>query len=344
MIESTPDFNNFLKVFSHQPLEKPVLFEFFLNEDLYSYLAGKDMKTAESNLDKLKIILTAFHKAGYDYATVPSTYTDTLWFHKNEVDQIESKSLNEGFVITDRNDFEQYNWPDPEAGDYTIYEDLGKHLPDGMKLIASGPGGVLENVTELVGFDRMCFMIFENEPLAKDIFDAVGSRLLKFYELVSSYDSVGALIVNDDWGFKSQLMLSPDMMRKFVFPWHRKMVDAIHESGKPAILHSCGNLSEVMEEVIKDMKFDGKHSFEDIITPVEEAYDLWGDRIAILGGIDMDFLARSTPEIIRDRAEKLLEQTNDKGGFALGSGNSIPDYIPWENYFSMTSVVNKVNL
>ncbi|MFC2124417.1 uroporphyrinogen decarboxylase family protein [Bacteroidota bacterium] len=341
MEKINPDFNNFLKVFSFQPLEKPVLFEFFLNEDLYSYLAGKDIKAAEDNLEKLKIIIQAFYKADYDYATVPSTYTDTLWFHKDEVNQIESKSLNEGFVISDREGFEKYDWPDPEDGYYDIYNDLDIFLPAGMKLIASGPGGVLENVIELVGFERLCFMIYEDEDLAKDIFDAVGSRLLKFYKLVSSYDPVGALIVNDDWGFKSQTMLSTDMMRKFVFPWHKKMTEAIHSAGKPAILHSCGNLMEVMEDVIEDMKFDGKHSFEDIITPVEEAYNLWGDRIALMGGIDMDFLARSTPEKIRERAEKLLELTKNKGGYALGSGNSIPDYIPWDNYFSMISVVNK---
>jgi len=335
-----PDFKNFLKAFSHEPLEKPVLFEFFLNEDLYSHLAGKDIRQAENNLEKLKILVQAFYKAGYDYATVPSTYTDTLWFHKHDVDQIESKSWNEGFVISNRNDFENYAWPDPEEGDYEIFGQLGDFLPQGMKLIGSCPGGVLENVIEMVGFERLCYMVFEDEDLTKDIFDAVGSRLVRFYELISRYDSVGALIVNDDWGFKSQTMLSTEMMRKFVFPWHRKMVEVIHDAGKPAILHSCGNLMEVMEDVIEDMKFDGKHSFEDEITPVEEAYKLWGDRIAIMGGIDMDFLARSTPDKIRKRAEQLLELAKEKGGYALGSGNSIPEYIPWENYFAMISAVN----
>ncbi len=334
-----PDFNNFLKIFSHEILEKPVLFEFFLNEELYSFLAGEDITKADNNLEKLKIIIQAFFKAGYDYATVPSSYTDTLWFHKKEVDQKESKSLNEGFVISDREDFEIYNWPDPEEGYYNIYDDLGDHVHQGMKLIASGPGGVLENVIELVGFDRLCFMIYEDEELVIDIFDAVGSRLVEFYRLVSSYDPVGALIVNDDWGFKTQTMLSTDMMRKFVFPWHKKMVEVIHATGKPAILHSCGNLMDVMDDVIEDMKFDGKHSFEDTITPVEDAYGLWGERIAILGGIDMDFLTRSSPDKIKERADRLIAMTKARGGFALGSGNSIPEYIPWENYFAMISAV-----
>ncbi len=91
------------------------------------------------------------------------------------------------------------------------------------------------------------------------------------------------------------------------------------------------------------MKLDGKHSFEDGIYPVEEAFDWWHERIAIMGGIDMDFLARKTPGKVYQRAIKLLEQTSHKGGFALGSGNSIPEFIPMENYMAMLRAASDFN-
>ncbi len=210
-----------------------------------------------------------------------------------------------------------------------------------MKFIVSGPGGLLENVIDLVGFENLCFMIYEDEDLVKAIFDSVGSRLLRFYEICSSLVPVGALIVNDDWGFKTQTILSPETLRQFVFPWHKKMVEAIHENGKYAILHSCGNLSAVIDDVVDDMKYDAKHSYEDTILPVEQAYELWHSRIAILGGIDMDFLVRSSPELIRERSEKILMQTQSFA-YALGSGNSIPAYVPIENYKSMISAVQHI--
>ncbi len=59
-----------------------------------------------------------------------------------------------------------------------------------------------------------------------------------------------------------------------------------------------------MEDIICDMKFDGKHSYEDNIIPVEEAYRRWGGRIAILGGIDVDFLIRSECGVVRNAAER----------------------------------------
>jgi len=122
-----------------------------------------------------------------------------------------------------------------------------------MKIIASGPGGVLENAIMLVGYERLCMMVLTDPQLAFDIFENVGRRLVRFYELCLRHDAVGAIIGNDDWGFKSQTMLAPDDMRRFVFPWHKQIVEAAHAAGKPAILHSCGCLTSVMDDVIDDM-------------------------------------------------------------------------------------------
>ena len=78
-------------------------------------------------------------------------------------------------------------------------------------------------------------------------------------------------------------------MRRFVFPWAKRIVEAMHAGGRPVSLHSCGYMADVFEDIIVDMGFDGKHSYEDTILPVEDSYIRWGGRIAIMGGIDMDF-------------------------------------------------------
>ena len=124
-------------------------------------------------------------------------------------------------------------------------------------------------------------------------------------------------------------------MREFIIPWYRRMVELIHKAGRPALLHSCGNLKLLWNDIIDDLKSDGKHSYEDTIMPVEKAYEKYGSRIAILGGIDVDFLCRSTPEQILNRCRAMLDQTMSRGGYALGSGNSITDYIPPENFDAM---------
>lgn len=336
MEKRQPDFENLLHVLYKQKPGRPTLFEFFLNKDLYESLADWDVRTKNNELRDLLVIISACKNAGYDYATIPTSYTNTIKFSKKHSDEKESKSLNDGYVITDEESFDSYPWPDPETGNYEIYDKLEPELPNGMKLIACGPGGVLENAIELTGYENLCILSLTNETLIQKIFDEIGSRLLRYYEIVSTFSSVGALICNDDWGFKTQTLFDPEMLRRFVFPWHKKIVDAIHAMNKPAILHSCGNRSEIMEDIIEVMKYDGLHSFEDVISPVETEWKKFHERIAILGGIDMDFLSKATPDGIQKRAKNLLALTAKEGSYALGSGNSISKYIPIENFQAMT--------
>ena len=337
--KTIPDFNQLIKVFNRQTPDRPVLFEYFMNGDLFSYVCGKPFAELTNNEERIKMIIRSFYLLGYDYATIPARYLDSFSFESPDHRKKETVSLNDGTVIMDRSSFDSYKWPDPETGNYHLLNDLAEYLFDGMKFIVPGPGGVLENVIYLVGYENLCFMIFKDEKLTEDIFNAVGSRLLRFYEIAGSFSSVGALIVNDDWGFKTQTMFSPETLRQYVFPWQKKIVEAIHKNGKYAVLHSCGNIVAVIDDIVYDMKFDAKHSFEDNIIPVEKAYGLWNDKIAIVGGIDMDFLVRANPVKIKTRSKSMLEQTGSKG-YALGSGNSIPPYVPIENYLAMVDAVN----
>ncbi len=333
------DFEQLARVLRRETPDRPVLFEYFVNADLISFFNNRPFELAITPEDKIRDIIGFFHKAGYDYATIPSRYFGGFSFTTADHEKKATVSLNEGSVITDRNSFEKYNWPNPEQGDFGLLDKMASELNDGMKFVISAPGGLFENVTSLVGFENLCFMLYEDEELSKAIFDAVGSRLLRFYEICSSVSTVGALIVNDDWGFKTQTMIPPEMLRELVFSWHKKIVEAIHQNRKFAILHSCGNLEAVMDDVVDELKYDAKHSFEDAIIPVEDFWQKWHSKIAVVGGIDLDFLTRKTPVEILMRSRKILELTSLKA-YALGSGNSIPGYVPVENYLAMIAAAS----
>jgi len=336
-----PDFINILKILKKEKPERETLFEFIICEEICKQLAGYE-ENSSNLLPYIKMLITAYLNAGYDFFPIGTWLIDILKFPRGESHEELSRSQNEGALITDWESYEKYQWPNPNSYDYDIYKQIGNLLSDGMKLIACGPGGVLENATDIVGYENLCIISLTDEALTKEICDSIGSRLLTHYENVSSIEAVGAIIGNDDWGFKTQTMFSTDMLRKFIFPWHKKFVEAAHRNNKPAILHSCGNLSEVMGDVTNELKYDGKHSFEDQIISVEEAYDTWGESISILGGIDVDFIVRSSPELIYKRSKEMLERAQDKGGFALGSGNSITNYVPFENYLAMIKAAKDI--
>ena len=329
-----PDFNNLLKVLNGEEPHRFTLFEFLINDEFDRRLPGED-SIPEHTVDKLIMRAKGFQRAGYDYCTLHASDFNFPTRASNHGKS--TMSVNDAAVIFDRKTYDEYQWLNPEDFDTSRVETVGKALPHGMKLIVFGPGGVLENVMTLVGYEGLCMMMADDEELLQQIFNDVGSRLLKYYEIALEYDAVGACISNDDWGFNTQTMLSPADMRKFVFPWHKKIADAVHKAGKPIFLHSCGKLDAVYDDIINDMKFNGKHSYEDNIQPVEEAYDKLKGRIAVMGGLDMDYVCRKTPKEIYERACNMLQKTKAIGGYALGTGNSIPNYVPWENYLSMIS-------
>jgi uroporphyrinogen decarboxylase len=327
-----PDFGNLLAVLRREKPARPTLFEFFRNPRIDARLAGYPLIASGPDANTQRFMIDSFCRCGYDYATLS---VPGFAFDYGQVEKARTRSLNQGNPITDRESFRKYTWPDPEAADLTSLDRAASHLRPGMKIVAMGPAGTLEGVVRLVGYDRLCYLLADDEGLAGDLFEAVGSRLVRYYERVAAHPTVGALISNDDWGFKSQTMLSPRDMRRFVFPWHKRIVEVVHAAGKPAILHSCGNLESVMDDVIEYMGFDGKHSFEDVILPVEQAYDKYGGRIAILGGIDVDYLCHAAPEQIYRRSQAMLRRAEKRGGYALGSGNSIPDYVPDQGFLAM---------
>lgn len=236
-------------------------------------------------------------------------------------------------TIANRADFDAYAWPQPENIDPSPLERLAERLPSGMKVISSF-SGVLENVMWLLGYEPFGMALYEDPALVKDMFDAVGSRIVAFFEKCVEHEVVGAIVMGDDMGFNTQTMVAPDALREFMFPWHARIVEAAHRKGKPAILHSCGNLNEVMDDIIA-CGWDAKHSYEDSVTPVWEAKERWGDRIAVLGGFDMDKLCRVDLEEVRKHTVYLMERCSPDGGWALGTGNSVADYIPMENFLTM---------
>ena len=110
---------------------------------------------------------------------------------------------------------------------------------------------------------------------------------------------------------------------------------AIHSSGKPFLLHSCGCIFDVMDEMIAS-GIDAKHSNEDAIAPYDEWISRYGKRIGLFGGIDTDLLCRMSPdniyEYVLESASRFRATAN---GYALGSGNSIPEYVPADGYLAM---------
>ncbi len=245
--------------------------------------------------------------------------------------------------ITSRESFERYPWPDVAIFDFFEFEYIDSHLPEGMGLITSHGGGIFEHVSWLMSYEGLCLALYDDPALVRAVTDRVGDILLKFYSHLLQMDNVIAILQGDDMGFKTAPLIAPDHLRTYFIPWHKRFAELTHQRGIPYFLHSCGNVMSLMDDLIGVVGIDGKHSFEDVVLPVEEFQARFGDRIAVLGGLDINILAGKPEDDVRRKTRTLIETCGGRGRYAVGSGNSIPSYVPVENFLAMVDETHKCN-
>lgn len=96
-----------------------------------------------------------------------------------------------------------------------------------------------------------------------------------------------------------------------------------------------------MDILINDVGVDAIHSFEDASYPVIKTKEEWGNKTGIIGGVDIDKLVRLDEISLRKYIKDILDICTQNGRYVCGSGNSICNYIPVEDYLIMLDVVSK---
>ena len=346
-VEITPDWEELVSCIERKTTPRRVHpIELFIDAEVqesicqtYGLLSGLDTLDPAFALQR-QTVLQRF--LGYDYV---SCGLENVAFGLTRIGTSDTAGLpREGgrqFMeehrgpITSWQEFEAYPWPDVEAATSQALDWYEDHLPEDMCVIGASGGHFCELLTWLMGYESLCFALYDQ----RDLVSALAQRILglarQVTERVLTFDRVKLLWGSDDMGFRSGTLISPADLREFVLPGHKELAQMCHQAGRPYLLHSCGNLSEIMDDLIDDVRIDGKHSFEDTIETVIEQKAAIGGRVSLLGGIDMDFLCRATEEQVRTRVRQTLAACMPGGGYCLGTGNTVANYLPVANYVAM---------
>jgi uroporphyrinogen decarboxylase len=357
-----PDFENLRRTILRQGPPGPVpFFELFADPGMVEAVLDEkfpvnlhryiEEPTLEPEADELAGLMKSLemyvrfcYEMGYDYVFMVTGFSvrrsfkvaaDTAgaqnWLDGQRYWQDESSGPIQSWA-----DFEAYPWPKPEELNHLALEFVNRILPEGMKIAAFGYGGIFENSSWLMGLEPFSYALHDQPDLVEAICERVGELATATAAYAATIDNVAMMFLSDDLGFFSGTLVSPAVIRRYITPHYKKIAEATHRAGNLVVLHSCGNVYKLMDDFIDDVGIDAKHSYEDKILPVEEAYRRWGDRVAVLGGVDMDLLGRGTEEQVRARVRQILEVCGVKGtGYALGSGNTAANYIPVQNYLAM---------
>jgi uroporphyrinogen decarboxylase len=240
-------------------------------------------------------------------------------------------------VIRSWEDFEKFPWETPgKYIDEYLYnlDVISKILPDGMKIGISGT--FFEEPLEWIfGFENLFYLMSDNPELVAEVYSKVGKIIYDFYNAAIGHESVGGIFHADDLGYKNATLISVKDLEKLVFPWFKKYSYLAHTQRKPFFLHCCGKKSEIMDILIDDVQIDGIHSFEDASYPVKNYLSAWGNRVGIMGGIDIDKLVRLDESDLKIYIRDILDFCVPNGRYVCGTGNSVANYIPVKNYIAL---------
>ncbi len=235
-------------------------------------------------------------------------------------------------AISTIDEFERFPWPAINDFDYSSFEVAKTLLPPKMKVIVT-IDGVYATTWKLMGGETFYLSLVENPELVSLVFERVGYIQYECAKKAISFDCVGAFRVNDDIAYNQGLQIAPKYLRKYFFPWVRRVGEIIRQRDLPYIYHSDGNIYEVMDDII-EAGFNALHPIQPVMD-IRYLKRKFGDRLCLVGNIDMDILARGTPEEVEELVKRNLRDIAPGGGYIVGASNSIPEYIPLQNYNAM---------
>jgi uroporphyrinogen decarboxylase len=352
-----PDADNFKKVILREKTpQRPPFIELHIDKEVVREMIEKELNgqwveplpdDRETQKACLKNYIECWYRLGYDCIRLTGEFRFSGGLHfASQVREGEDtailsrgdrKWVEEGKgVISSWEDFEKYPWPSLSEVDLWPMEFVSANLPEGMGLLACPSAGVFEiGLNNLFGYENLSYLLYDNPELVKAVFDRVGGLIYCYYEDILGLDNLVGFFQGEDMGFKTGTLIAPKSLREYILPWHKKIAQLAHENDLLYLFHSCGNLEAIMEDLIEDVKIDAKHSFEDAIMPVTQFKEKYGDRIAVLGGVDMDKLCRLEEAELRMYVRGVIDICMKGGGYALGSGNSVPNYMPLRNFLIM---------
>jgi uroporphyrinogen decarboxylase len=333
-----PDHRQFEAVLDNRRPDRLPLYEHFIDpahmERILGEPLGRDLATREG-LDRFfSGYCRFFREMTYDVVSFEVSFCEILPGHG---------ALFGGRPgpIQDRADFEAYPWHELEERYWAVarprFDALARHLPEGMKAVGGVGNGVFEAAEDLVGLEYLPLVEADDPELYADLYNRIGDIYAAVWRgLLRDYRDLFCVCrFGDDLGFKTSLLTNPGTVRGQILPQYRKIIGLIRGAGKPFLWHSCGCIFGVMDDVIA-LGIGAKHSNEDAVAPFDRWIADYGERIGLCGGFDLDFLCRAAPEeVIRRVMEDGRRFRARARGYALGSGNSIADYVPAENYLAM---------
>lgn len=286
----------------------------------------------------------------YQSKTASAIYAAFDWYRDGSNVDVEHRTLTTDGCFVDAeevSDLDFFDWPDPEK--YIDSAECARRIDLAPK------DKVVLGMLWCCHFQDFCASFgmetaLMNMAANPELVEAVDSQIMEFYLKAckiffeATKGKLHAVLIGDDLGSQQGLMISPAMVRKFVLPGAKKLVDLAHAFGLKVIYHSCGAISDIIEDLIG--------VGVDIVHPIQakakgmsavELKERFGDRVSFCGGVDtQELLPNGTPEQVREAVAN-LKKLFPSGLVISPSHEAIQSDVPPANIFALFGEATRID-
>ena len=324
-----------LAAVTNQPLDRIPSAEIFIDKGVRKALCG-----SEDYMDFCDFIDLEF----------AITNTPSSLYHKKVVDADKGIFVNEWGIkrqqgveivssllepsLTTKELVMGYKAPDP-YDDYR-YEELKQLVKrfKGKRMIGFHVHDSFNYPYYLRGMENLFMDMYEDPEIVERLVDiSVEHNIamaLRGIELGADF-----ILLGDDYGASTSLLISPAQFREFFLPGFNKVVLAVKDAGAFCFKHCCGNINSILDDMVAS-GIDVLHPLDpsagmDIVA-VKEKYP----NLTVMGGINCyEPLTSFSIEEIKEETLSVLEKVGNGGRHIIASSNSIHSKVKPENYLAM---------
>ena len=282
----------------------------------------------------------------YESETAHAIYAAFDWYKNGEVDAL-NRTLTAPGCFHDAEDMEDlvFDWPDPAA--YIDAAECRRRVemaPEGKTVLGILWSAHFQDTCAAFGMETALM----NMIAAPELYEAVNEKVLEFYLKANRifYEAtrgkLHAVLIGNDMGSQRGLMISPELVRRFVIPGCRRLAEQAHSYGLKVIFHSCGAISDIIPDLI-DAGVDIIHPIQALAAGMEPEglKEKFGDRVSFCGGVDtQELLVHGTPEDVRKKVEE-LKRLFPTGLILSPSHEAILPDVPPENIGALFDAVRR---
>ncbi len=241
-------------------------------------------------------------------------------------------------------DIENYPWPD--ASDPVRYQDLREragqivHVEKKAYMLGRMHSGMWETAMWMRGYESFFMDMASNEKFVHAIMEKQLEIKMQYWETALNAVGENVLVVStaDDLGTQTGLLVSLDMYKELIWPYHKKLFEFIKRTAKTKVyifFHNDGAINDTVPLLI-EAGVDILNPWQVNCTGMDDTRKFkkeFGDDLTIWGGScdTQQILPFGTADQVRDETKRRIDDLAPGGGFIFAPIHVIQGDVPPEN-------------